>query len=218
MIAKAGFAAVVVMTAIVSGRSVDLRGLYDQMYPVSTLKRDALDLCHESDPSFIRAVHGDREACYSAMPHAIAMALGLVRPDSALAGLFEPMGTAFGTGAALADTALGSWAASVRQPPLTSRLAIGDRGPCGGRAAELSAIPANRIDTTAALDVLASRGGSAAGDPLKRLGLPDRGAAPPSAAQPAQGGGLALLDTTGTADLGDPAADTARATGCAAKI
>ena len=72
VIVKVGLAAVVVAMAAMSARTVDLRQLYNEMYPVSTLKRDALSLCHESDPTFVRAVEEDRAACYNGMPHAIA--------------------------------------------------------------------------------------------------------------------------------------------------
>jgi hypothetical protein len=67
------------------------RELYNQMYPVETLKRDTFRLCSDADPAFIRAVRSDREACYNSMPHAIAVALGRVRPDSAaIAALLDP--------------------------------------------------------------------------------------------------------------------------------
>ena len=149
MIGKAGLVAAIAITAIVSGRHVDMRGLYDQMYPVSTLKRDALYLCHESDPTFVRASGKDRSSCYSNMPHAIALALGFVHPSSALAGLFG--GGLVGTGSLLVEVGLGSQAVMSRQPPLTARATLG-KEPCRGAVAGLAEIPARAVDTEAALE------------------------------------------------------------------
>ncbi|MGH7094800.1 MAG: hypothetical protein ACREFB_14855, partial [Stellaceae bacterium] len=103
MIGKAGLTVALLITAATAVHSMDLRSLYNKMYPVSTLKRDTLYLCHEANPVFIRAVAEDRRACYSSMPHTIAVALGLVRPDHALAGLFIPAGGLFGEGPLAAD-------------------------------------------------------------------------------------------------------------------
>ena len=201
MIGKAGLVAAIAITAIVSGRHVDMRGLYDQMYPVSTLKRDALYLCHESDPTFVRASGKDRSSCYSNMPHAIALALGFVHPSSALAGLFG--GGLVGTGSLLVEVGLGSQAVMSRQPPLTARATLG-KEPCRGAVAGLAEIPARAVDTEAALDALSGRHGTAGGTTgLEPVGIPR------------QSDSLTLLDDL---DLGGatPAKPLAPAIGCAA--
>ena len=78
--------------ALVGAQSIHPRELYDQMYPIEALKRDAFHICNEANPAFIRAVGADREACFNSMPHIIAVALGRVRrPDlSELATLDPP--------------------------------------------------------------------------------------------------------------------------------
>ena len=92
MIGKAGLAAVALISLVAAGRSVDLRQLYDEMYPVNTLKRDAFNLCQQSDPTFIRALEDDRENCYDRMPHSIALAIGRIQPGNPLGGLFPANG------------------------------------------------------------------------------------------------------------------------------
>lgn len=69
MLGKAALAAGIAVAAVVAGRTIDLRQLYDQMYPVDTLRRDAFSLCQQSDRTFIRALEDDRESCYRRMPH-----------------------------------------------------------------------------------------------------------------------------------------------------
>jgi hypothetical protein len=73
------------MLAVVGVRSLHPRELYNQMYPVEALKRDAFRICNDANPTFIRAVWADREACYNSMPHVIAVALGRIRPSDAVA-------------------------------------------------------------------------------------------------------------------------------------
>jgi hypothetical protein len=157
MIGKAGLVAAIAIAAVASGRSIDMRGLYDQMYPVSTLKRDALDLCHDSDPTFVRAWRGDRVSCYSGMPHAIALALGFIHPSSALAGLFTPLGGGLvGTDSLLAAAGLAGTLTMSREPPLTARLGVG-HDPCHSAVAGLDATPARSIDDDKALKMLSDR-------------------------------------------------------------
>jgi hypothetical protein len=158
MIGKAGLVAAIAIAAVASGRSIDMRGLYDQMYPVSTLKRDALDLCHESDPTFVRAWRGDRVACYSGMPHAIALALGFVHPSSALAGLFSPFGGGglVGTDSLLAAAGLAGQLTMSREPPLGNPLAPG-KDPCHPAIAGLDKAPVRAIDDEKALKMLSDR-------------------------------------------------------------
>ena len=92
MLGKASLAAIAVIAAALGATSVNPRQLYNEMYPVETLKRDAFHICRDADPTFIRAVKVDREACYDSMPHMIAVALGRVRPSAALAvaALLDP--------------------------------------------------------------------------------------------------------------------------------
>jgi hypothetical protein len=89
---RAGFAALAVLVAGIGASSLNPRELYNEMYPVEAMKRDAFHICHATDPTFVRAVRGDREACFDAMPNVIAIALGRVRPTAALAiaALLDP--------------------------------------------------------------------------------------------------------------------------------
>jgi len=84
MIGRAGFVAIAVLSASVGAHSLNPRELYNEMYPVETLKRDAFHICHDADPTFVRAVKVDREACYDSMPNAIEVALGRIKPGGAL--------------------------------------------------------------------------------------------------------------------------------------
>jgi hypothetical protein len=92
MLSRTSFVVIAVVSAVVGAHSLNPRELYNQMYPVETLKRDAFHICDESDPTFVRAVGADREACYNSMPHLIAVALGRARPGSGLtmAALQDP--------------------------------------------------------------------------------------------------------------------------------
>jgi hypothetical protein len=91
MLGKVSLAAIAVVAAAVGASSVNPRELYNEMYPVEAMKRDAFHICRDANPAFIRAVKGDREACFDSMPHLIAVALGRVRPTAALAlALLDP--------------------------------------------------------------------------------------------------------------------------------
>ncbi|HTZ37525.1 MAG TPA: hypothetical protein VMB84_15950 [Stellaceae bacterium] len=92
MLRKTAVVAIALASAVVGAHSLNPRELYNEMYPVETLKRDAFHICDEADPTFVRAVRADRDACYQSMPHAIAVALGLKRPGGALsmAALLDP--------------------------------------------------------------------------------------------------------------------------------
>jgi hypothetical protein len=180
MIGKAGLVAAIAVAAVVSGRSADLRSLYDQMYPVSTLKRDVLNLCHENDPTFVRAWREDRVACYSGMPNAIAVALGFIHPSSALAELFSPFG---GGDSLLAAAGLAGSLTMSREPPVAG-LAPG-KDPCHAAAAGLDKTPIRSIDDDKALKLLSDRRRAA-----ERQGLmPTR--------VPGGGDSLSLLDESG---------------------
>ncbi|GEM_PF-3061755 len=179
MIGKAGLAAVALIAAVVGGRSIDLRALYDEMYPVNTLKRDAFNLCHQSDPTFIRALQDDRESCFDRMPHSIALAIGRVRPNSALAQLFSPSGRPPDQGLFSPTGETGSWADAYRRRAIGPRAATAT--PCGGvapgliapglTASGLAAAPAGAIDTATALEMLGVGGRKPGGTALADLGL-----------------------------------------------
>lgn len=203
MIGKAGLVAAIAVAAVVSGRSIDMRGLYDQMYPVSTIKRDTLDLCHESDPTFVRAWRADRVACYSGMPHSIAMALGLAHPASTLAELFAPFGGGLvGTDSLLAAAGLAGQLSMSREPPLTARLAA-SKNPCDVAAAGLDAMPLRSIDDQKALKILSDR---------RRLVDP-RGLMPTRV--PSQSDSLTLLDDSAPDHPAPALTPGAPSTGCA---
>jgi hypothetical protein len=86
MLVKASIAAALIVAAV-GLSSIDYRDLYNEMYPVNGLKRDVLDLCHEAQPTFVRAVASDRIGCYDSMPDNIDLAIGWVRTTSRLAAL-----------------------------------------------------------------------------------------------------------------------------------
>jgi hypothetical protein len=84
---------VIALVAVVIGvHSLDVRALYAEMYPAEPVKRDAFHICDESDPTFVRAIGSNREACYGSMPHVMAVAMGRVRPGGALSlqALIDP--------------------------------------------------------------------------------------------------------------------------------
>ena len=87
MLGKAGLVALAMTPVFGATHTADLRELYNEMYPVNALKRDAFNLCHESDAMFVRALQADRESCYDRMPHNIALAIGRVRPGTELSAL-----------------------------------------------------------------------------------------------------------------------------------
>lgn len=88
--------AVIAVTAVVfaaiGAYSINPRELYHQMYPLEPVKQNAFQICDASDPTFIRAVRSDREACYNKMPHVMAVAMGRVKPETALSmnALIDP--------------------------------------------------------------------------------------------------------------------------------
>jgi hypothetical protein len=92
MIGWKSLVAIAAVSIVIGAHSLNPRELYNEMYPVETLKRDTFRICNESDPTFIRAVKEDREACYDSMPNAIEVALGRVRPGGVVtvASLLDP--------------------------------------------------------------------------------------------------------------------------------
>jgi hypothetical protein len=84
MLRRISFIAVALVAIVIGVHSLDLRALYAEMYPAEPVKRDAFHICDETDPTFLRAVGSDREACYGSMPHIMAVAMGRIRPGGAL--------------------------------------------------------------------------------------------------------------------------------------
>src|SRR5579862_4172921 len=70
--------------AAIGAHSLNPRALYREMYPLEPVKQNAFQICDASDPTFIRAIGSEREACYEKMPHVMAVAMGRVKPDGAL--------------------------------------------------------------------------------------------------------------------------------------
>lgn len=87
MLVKASIAATALIVAAVSLSSVDFRALYNEMYPVNGLRRDVLGLCHQAEPTFVRAVRSNRDNCYDSMPDPVELAIGWVRTSSRLAAM-----------------------------------------------------------------------------------------------------------------------------------
>jgi hypothetical protein len=84
MLGKISLLAAAMLPVAIGARSLDVRELYNEMYPLEPVKREAFKICDEADPTFVRAVKFDREACYNSMPHIMVVAMGRVRPTDAL--------------------------------------------------------------------------------------------------------------------------------------
>ncbi|HWB50502.1 MAG TPA: hypothetical protein VG651_15435 [Stellaceae bacterium] len=81
---KIGLVTLALVSAAIGAHTLNLRELYNEMYPLEPVKRDAFHICDDSDPTFVRAVSAEREACYSKMPHIMAVAMGRIKPGGAL--------------------------------------------------------------------------------------------------------------------------------------
>jgi hypothetical protein len=81
---KTGFAAVALISAAIGAHALKPRELYREMYPLEPVKQDAFRICDDTDPTFVRAVGAEREACYNKMPHVMVVAMGRIRPGGAL--------------------------------------------------------------------------------------------------------------------------------------
>src|SRR5580658_1709804 len=81
---KTGVAAVALIFAAIGAHTLKPRELFHEMYPLEPVKQDAFHICDEADPTFVRAVGAEREACYNKMPHVMAVAMGRVKPGGAL--------------------------------------------------------------------------------------------------------------------------------------
>jgi hypothetical protein len=136
MIGKKTFVAIAAVSALMGAHSLNPRELYNEMYPVETLKRDTFKICHQVDPTFVRAVKVDREACYDSMPNAIEVALGRVRPGNGLtaAALLDP--------AHQAELLIQLAAMPPRQPvTVPSSFGNGALVPCAKTSASAAAAP-----------------------------------------------------------------------------
>ena len=81
---KVGFVVIALAAAVVGAHSLYPRELYHEMYPLEPVKQDAFHICDQADPTFVRAVGAEREACYNKMPHIMAVAMGRIKPGGAL--------------------------------------------------------------------------------------------------------------------------------------
>jgi len=92
MLRRISFIAIALLAVVIGVHSLDLRALYAEMYPIEPVKRGAFHICDETDPTFVRAIGSDREACYGSMPHVMAVAMGRVRLGGALSmqALIDP--------------------------------------------------------------------------------------------------------------------------------
>ena len=89
---KTGVAAVALIFAAIGAHTLKPRELFHEMYPLEPVKQDAFRICDDSDPTFVRAVGTEREACYNKMPHVMAVAMGRIKPGGALStqALIDP--------------------------------------------------------------------------------------------------------------------------------
>src|SRR5579859_1806888 len=81
---RIGFVTVALVSVAIGVHTLNPRRLINEMYPLEPVKRDAFHICDEADPTFVRAVGAEREACYNKMPHVMAVAMGRVKPGGAL--------------------------------------------------------------------------------------------------------------------------------------
>jgi hypothetical protein len=199
--------------------SLNPREIYNQMYPVEALKRDAFRICHDTDPGFVRALEPDREHCFDSMPHTIALAIGWVQPQAALwaEALRDP--------ARNAELLLALAALPLRQPVNAPRSFdnlswLRALSPCGGTTApppttsgpapQPSGATVTLAANDSAIDRLvpvprASQGGVAADRTPALVPLTDSKSinlsAPPLPGT--SGKPIAAYDTLTTADVGD---------------
>jgi hypothetical protein len=90
---KTAFAGVALIFAAFGAHTLKPRELYQEMYPFEPVKQDAFRICDDSDPTFVRAVGTEREACFNKMPHVMAVAMGRIKPGGALStqALSDPL-------------------------------------------------------------------------------------------------------------------------------
>jgi len=89
---KTGIAAVALIFAAIGAHTLKPRELFHEMYPLEPVKQDAFRICDDTDPTFVRAVGAEREACYDKMPNVMAVAMGRIKPGGALStqALIDP--------------------------------------------------------------------------------------------------------------------------------
>src|SRR5215472_4862054 len=159
--------AVVLISAGIGAHTLNPRQLYSEMYPIEPVKRDAFHICDDTDPTFVRAVGTEREACYQKMPHAMAVAMGRVKPGGALSlqALTDPSREA---------ELLMMLAATPPRQPITAPRSFSNTAwvralspPC-----EVKATPLAAYDTAAALPPAPGAGRAAALDSAIRNNLP----------------------------------------------
>jgi len=214
MLVKASIFATILVCAMVSLSRVDFRELYNEMYPVNGLRRDVLTLCHQAEPTFVRAVEQSRIDCYDSMPDPVELAIGWVRTSSRLAAMRRPTPIEMAERMLLAATVQGridrlgenSFTGYAMGPAAALR-------PCGEAANATALATASLSDLAPALDDGRLARSIASGEirALAALGAPPSGVA--AATQPLGGGdaavqktarfpSLPLINAAAAADLG----------------
>lgn len=84
MLGRIGLVTIALVSAAIGAYSLDLSELFREMYPLEPVKQDAFRICDDTDPTFVRAIGSEREACYNRMPHVMAVAMGRIKPGGAL--------------------------------------------------------------------------------------------------------------------------------------
>jgi hypothetical protein len=221
MLGKIGVVGIAAVCALISANTLHPRELYNEMYPVEALKRDAFHICNDANPAFIRAVGADREACYASMPHIIAVALGRVRPGDAatLATLLDPSRQAellmtlaampprqpIATRRSFDDTA---WTKSLSRscddgnngPPVSYTAPAGSPAlPGNGRAAALGSVVLGNLPPV----TRAAKGGLGQQQPVPVIPLNGRKAAPATSPSVANADPVATVAPLPAPDVGD---------------
>jgi hypothetical protein len=217
VLGRISFGAVALISAGIGVHSVNLRELYHEMYPLEVVKREAFHICNETNPTFVRAVGADREACYNSMPHIMAVAMGRVHPASALsvAAMTDPSREAellmelaatpprqpITEPRSFANTA---WMRALSPPcdaknplpAISDGTADGVPAPGSDGAAAIGGVIQNKLPLPSAV---AAR--TAHSDPLPVISLTERNAGAPPAS--ATGGQAAASDSLTVPDVGD---------------
>jgi hypothetical protein len=209
--------AIVLIFAAIGAHSLNLRELYQEMYPLEPVKHDAFNICGQADPTFVRAVGADREACYDSMPHEMAVAMGRIPAGGDLS--MEAL-----IGSSRAAALLLTLASMPPRQPITARRSFADTGwlhalsaPCDDRRAASTAAytaPVPRPSGTAraaALDETIrgnlpplphpARAGHAHPNALPVIPLAPAAAPPPPAAD--SGDKTSAVDPLPVPDIGD---------------
>lgn len=183
-VGRIGIVSIALISAAIGAHSINPRELYREMYPIEPVKQDAFRICDDADPTFVRAVGSEREACYNKMPHIMAVAMGRIKPGGALSmqALTDPSREA---------ELLMTLAAMPPRQPITARRSFSDTAwvraltpPCEDKRV----VPAASYATQGALPPPAGTGRAAALDGVIRNNLPPlpRAAQGPGASASAQ--------------------------------